>query len=391
MLSLTQILRNSQLLLTGKMNNTGEDLSAETREQIRLSDLDAYEPLSREVFSTALPEKELAVGRYVSNKSYMSGLNYLISLGKNASLRFNILYYGDHSRMGDQYDNYYGGLTPFRLMENERLRQTTYNLLPIIKYELNGDHLFLSNELKYSLEKKTLQDVLLSNGQPNIERIKSKPSYLQDYFKAAFLLGKRVLETNTFIRYLDRSDNLVNMADSNQYRNLSEQLTLHSWVVKSKVSLSIPFLKNTLRLEARTRYTSLDYFLDGTMTFNNWLLQWSPSYDFSWNEKFSGVIDLPFGWSRQRLSSKENVLNTRSYFNFEPSVYLRYKWNDKWKVSLTAYRNKAGMPPMFYSRDAFLTNYRTSYLPTREIFVQSGNTIRAGLHYTDLARMLLKI
>ena len=93
----THIANKSQLLLSGKMNNTGNDLSEETTEHIDVTDLEAFEPITSPLLTTDLVQEQLPQNRYLYNKSYAGGVNFLRKLSDNSTLRFNTQLYEDHS------------------------------------------------------------------------------------------------------------------------------------------------------------------------------------------------------------------------------------------------------------------------------------------------------
>ena len=82
----TQITNKSQFLFSSKMNNTGNDLSEETTEHIDITDLDAFEPITSPLMTTDLMQEQLPQSRYLYNKSYAGGVNFLRKLSDNSTL-----------------------------------------------------------------------------------------------------------------------------------------------------------------------------------------------------------------------------------------------------------------------------------------------------------------
>ena len=101
-LSVINIAAKNQLLLTAKMNNTGEDLSGNAvSNNINVSDLEGYVALPRnsvnamENIFSPIPQQ-----RYLKNKSYSVGFNHMHRVGRYGGLRTNIDLYSTASRTG---------------------------------------------------------------------------------------------------------------------------------------------------------------------------------------------------------------------------------------------------------------------------------------------------
>ena len=191
---LTQILGKSQLLVSGKMNNTGADLSDETQEHIDVADLDAYEPQMAEVLSGgSLANEVVSQDRYLRNKSYSLGLNSLTAVSKDATLRANVLFYSDHSSNISNCEYIYGGAQPIDITENTHIEQQTLRVLPILKYELNTNRTYVSDELRYSFGRTRYSNSVSANGSMLGESIYDRPSYLQNYYSSSFFVGRQIL------------------------------------------------------------------------------------------------------------------------------------------------------------------------------------------------------
>ena len=149
-LFLTQIMKHTQILISAKNEQHRKKTS-----QVRLtsgSTSTNWMPLS--LFRKVVCQEHSARGapqeRYLHNKSINTGLNTIISLSKDATLRSNVLLYEDHAEYNHATSSYYGGLTPLTLETSEWLKQRTLRLIPTLKYEENSQKRFLSDELSYS-------------------------------------------------------------------------------------------------------------------------------------------------------------------------------------------------------------------------------------------------
>ena len=159
----THIANKSQLLLSGKMNNTGNDLSEETTEHIDVTDLEAFEPITSPLLTTDLVQEQLPQNRYLYNKSYAGGVNFLRKLSDNSTLRFNTQLYEDHSSRNNSIEYIFGGFHPLSLREDASMKKKDFTIVPILKYELNSANTFVSDELRVSVSKKSAITAILSN------------------------------------------------------------------------------------------------------------------------------------------------------------------------------------------------------------------------------------
>ena len=192
----TKIANKSQLLVSGKINNTGNDLSEETTEHIDITDLDAYEPISSPLLITDMMQEFLPQNRYISNKSYAGGFNFLRKLTASSTLRFNTQLYEDHSSRSSNIESSYGGSSPLVLKENTSMKKKDFTIVPVLRYELNSARSFVSDELKVSVSKKSALTAIFSNASSLQEAIKVRPLYIQNYFSSSFPVGNVIVRLN---------------------------------------------------------------------------------------------------------------------------------------------------------------------------------------------------
>ena len=247
------------------MNNTGTDISDETKEHIDVTDIDAYEPTVSGLLSPFLNIETLPQNRYLYNKSYSLGVNYLTSLSKDATLRMNVLFYEDHSNYSNHYNYTYGGTKDVTINEINDKTQKTLTVLPILKYELNNQKAYISNELRYSFNRSSTSNTLVSNGIGITEKINSKPYYLQNYFTSSFSIGKQIVQAKSLLRYFDRRESLIDISDSTSFYNVNERYAIKSFNTKNILSTSIQFRKSYLDLSTRIYYRNNKYDYEGNI------------------------------------------------------------------------------------------------------------------------------
>lgn len=382
-LFLTQIMGNSQLLISGKMNNSGVDLSAETKEHIDITDLDAYEPILPSVLSTSTLNEILPQNRYLHNKSYSTGANYLVGLSAESSLRFNLLYYQDHSNITRQSSNFYGGENTLNLIETITKNIKDLTILPIIKYELNSKNTYISNELKLSFNKTSSLNSVNSNGVNLFEGIDNKPIYLQNYFTSSFYIKNRIVQAKSLFRYFNRSENLYSNADTISFYDISERFALKSVLNKTILSSSFYLWGNSLNISSEIYYRNTLYNYKENHSSNKLSIKISPNYLITFGTDRSLSIILPIELFNINITDKH-----KTRLAFIPNINFRYQINDNWRVNVNALYNVDNNILSFYSPYLLRTGYRTEYLPTNNIFFNSSNRISFSLAYRNLATML---
>ncbi len=380
---LTQLMGNSQMLITGKMNNTGDDISSETIEHIDIADLDAYEPLSSPLLTTSPITETLPQNRYLHNKSYSSGINYLMGISAESTLRFNVLFYKDHSSYKNLSENIYGGETPVALAETASKAQQTITVLPIIKYELNSSKAFISNELKYSFNHTTTPNTINSNGIWLSENIDNRPTYLQNYFTSAFTFGKRIVQAKSFLRYFSRKEMLNSMSDTLSFYDVSERFATKSFTLKTIISSSLPLYGNSLDLTSEVYYQNNNYEYNGRAKHDKLRIKFSLDYTINLGTNRSLSLDIPFEWFHIKHS-----FHSRDHITLVPRLDFRYQFTDKWKVAVSASYSTDNSTPDFYSPYILRTGYRTEYTSNDEIFFNSVKLASVRFAYRNLATML---
>ena len=186
-LTLINVGRKNQMLLTAKMNNNGENLSGDTKEHIDYADNENYEPLPPEMTATAgTGNPPISERRYLRNKSYSVGLNHLRRIGRYGSLRTNISYYGTSDRAEDSTYNYYGGEQTLALYEANRIKTRVHTIMPRFRYELNSPKVYLVDELSGSLSFFKLTSDKLTSRQGDLTQQESNDVFEQtrDIFKS---------------------------------------------------------------------------------------------------------------------------------------------------------------------------------------------------------------
>ena len=383
----THIANKSQLLLSGKMNNTGNDLSEETTEHIDVTDLEAFEPITSPLLTTDLVQEQLPQNRYLYNKSYAGGVNFLRKLSDNSTLRFNTQLYEDHSSRNNSIEYIFGGLHPLSLREDASMKKKDFTIVPILKYELNSANTFVSDELRVSVSKKSAITAILSNESSINETVKTHPSYIQNYFSSSFPVGNTILQAKSLIRYFDRTESLDDVSDSTIIYNSSNRYAFKSFVAKGTLSTKFLLFRNYLDLGVKAYYHDNSYDYNGNTHHQDLNVIFSPSYYVKYGKRSGLTIALPIGCMYARLLPVNESIKNRSFFSFSPEFSINHVFSDELSLGFSASIGNSNDTKPFYSPDFLRIGYRTVYLYDSNLYKNTDYLLSLRLRYRNLASM----
>lgn len=383
----THIANKSQLLLSGKMNNTGNDLSEETTEHIDVTDLEAFEPITSPLLTTDLVQEQLPQNRYLYNKSYAGGVNFLRKLSDNSTLRFNTQLYEDHSSRNNSIEYIFGGLHPLSLREDASMKKKDFTIVPILKYELNSANTFVSDELRVSVSKKSAITAILSNESSINETVKTHPSYIQNYFSSSFPVGNTILQAKSLIRYFDRTESLNDISDSTIIYNCSNRYAFKSFVAKGTLSTKFLLFRNYLDLGVKAYYHNNSYDYNGNTHHQDLNVIFSPSYYVKYGKRSALTIALPIGCMYARLLPVNESIKNRGFFSFSPEFSINHVFSDELSLGFSASIGNSNDTKPFYSPDFLRIGYRTVYLYDSNLYKNTDYLLSLRLRYRNLASM----
>lgn len=383
----THIANKSQLLLSGKMNNTGNDLSEETTEHIDVTDLEAFEPITSPLLTTDLLQEQLPQNRYLYNKSYAGGVNFLRKLSDNSTLRFNTQLYEDHSSRNNSIEYIFGGLHPLSLREDASMKKKDFTIVPILKYELNSANTFVSDELRVSVSKKSAITAILSNESSINETVKTHPSYIQNYFSSSFPVGNTILQAKSLIRYFDRTESLNDISDSTIIYNCSNRYAFKSFVAKGTLSTKFLLFRNYLDLGVKAYYHNNSYDYNGNTHHQDLNVIFSPSYYVKYGKRSGLTIALPIGWMYARLLPVNESIKNRGFFSFSPEISINHVFSDELSLGFSASIGNSNDTKPFYSPDFLRIGFRTVYLYDSNLYKNTDYLLSLRLRYRNLASM----
>ena len=383
----THIANKSQLLLSGKMNNTGNDLSEETTEHIDVTDLEAFEPITSPLLTTDLVQEQLPQNRYLYNKSYAGGVNFLRKLSDNSTLRFNTQLYEDQSSRNNSIEYIFGGLHPLSLREDASMKKKDFTIVPILKYELNSANTFVSDELRVSVSKKSAITAILSNESSINETVKTHPSYIQNYFSSSFPVGNTILQAKSLIRYFDRTESLNDISDSTIIYNCSNRYAFKSFVAKGTLSTKFLLFRNYLDLGVKAYYHNNSYDYNGNTHHQDLNVIFSPSYYVKYGKRSGLTIALPIGCMYARLLPVNESINNRGFLSFSPEFSINHVFSDELSLGFSASIGNSNDTKPFYSPDFLRIGYRTVYLYDSNLYKNTDYLLSLRLRHRNLASM----
>lgn len=449
-LTLINVGRKNQMLLTAKMNNNGENLSGDTKEHIDYADNENYEPLPPEMTATAGTDNPpISERRYLRNKSYSVGLNHLRRIGRYGSLRTNISYYGTSDRAEDSTYNYYGGEQTLALYEANRIKTRVHTIMPRFRYELNSPKVYLVDELSGSLSlfKSTSRRETSRQGdltqQPSdgvIQQTRDKltsrqgetprqpsgqisssardmsayqlresadrhPGYLQNKLRMTINAGANVYSVNSLFRYFRRSETLAvgendgdakgnsaysfspySITPSSIYQ-LSQRLELERLMTRSSVSTIFRVLGNSLELKYTFELRSDNVAVDGNRGYRTTYMKHSFMPGYSIVYGRGHIgIEVPVSVFTSRVPWSGVSGGTKVYAS--PSLRWRHEFSPFWRMNIMGGISRDPSADVM-TPEEFARDYRTRLLTADRI----GWTRRSGasfsLNYSNLVTLFV--
>lgn len=384
-LFLTQLLENNQILITGKMNNIGEMLSAETRESIDVADIDKYEPNLQSVTQVQNANGLLPQNRYVHNRSFSVGGNISHSFSADAMLRANVTFWVDSSAF-DTYHNYtYGGQDTITEEVLRNLQQKDKAFQSVFKYELNSINKYISDEVKYQITQTHNTDETINNGAYLNEYISQKPWYVQNYFSAAFPHNDVCIQINSLVRYSVINERLTSVSDSVVAYNVAEKFKSQSLVAKNIVATNILLWNNLLTLRGIAYYKHNTYNANSAIYHDNMRIVIEPSYAIAYGTDNYVSLSIPLKW--EMLSAKGNASIERMLCCASPNIYFKQCITDKWQFVLSGAISKSGSDIGFRAEQPLRTSYNGIVNQPTDLFFSASKFVSARVLYRNLATL----
>jgi hypothetical protein len=387
--TLININRRNQLLVTAKMNNSGESLSENTMEHIDVTSLDYYEPLPEAWIpykqSSFLP---IARNHYLRNKSYSVGINQLTRISQYSNLRTNITYYESHEHSMDSTYNEYGGKVPVSLYESNIRKTIERNIVPQLKYEWNGSKCFFDDELSASLSLDKGTAYTQSSSASLMNSVSSRPFYVQNNLQFTLNAGKNIYQVHSLTRYFRRSENfdVTDTASSRYNYSMSERTVMNRMLTKNSISSTFIAFGNELSfryaLEYRNDGVSIDH---GEMMYASYLKNsLTTGYTIKYHHGFF-FVSIPIMYLHSLISWKEaDRRDSRIYVN--PSFRWTHNFSPEWRMAMCASvdDNPSGDTPF---QGYYRSDYRSQVYGIDRWGWNKSQSLSFSLNYANMINM----
>ena len=449
-LTLMNVGRKNQLLLTAKMNNNGENLSENTVEHIDYSDADNYEPLPGEMIQTdGMAQPPINEKRYLRNKSYSVGLNHVHRIGRYGSLRTNITYYGTSDHDEDSTYNYYGGEQTLSLSETNRRKLSSHTLMPHFRYEHNAPKVYLVDELSGSLSflkstsrrgtsrqgdltlqesngvfKSTSDELTSEQGEMSrqssgqisssardlstrqlAERSDRHPGYIQNKMNMTINAGANVYSVNSLFRYFRHSETLGVSENDGSTESIStysftpslltptttyaldQRLELERIMTRNSVSTILRVLGNSLELKYTFELRSDNVAVDGGRSNRTTYMKHSLAPEYTIRYgRGYFALGVPVSVFTSRVPWSGVSGGTKVYAS--PSLRWRHEFSPFWRMNIMGGISRDPSADVM-TPEEFARDYRTRLLTADRI----GWTRRSGasfsLNYSNLVTLFV--
>lgn len=385
-ITLINIAKKNQTLITVKMNNTGENISENTLDHIDVANLDNYIPLPDNIITTSsatyLP---IQLKRYLSNKSYSMGINLLHRIGRYGNFRTNLIYYGTSDLLADSTSSLYGGSPTLSLNESNRRKSHEHTFVPQFRYELNTPKVYLVDDLSASLSYTDNINHLNSNENLLQEHVARHTSYAQNKLQMTLNAGTLAYNINSSTRYLRRSE-LMGVEDSSSTYNSRERLILQQLFTRNSLSTTLPLLGNNIELKYGMEY-KVDRLKAGSSDFKQthyFLNKVGVDYSIRYHKGFV-AFDFPLNVFSSSISwSETNKSDTKIYIS--PSIHWKHDLSPFWRLKILGSLDDDLDNSIMYS-DSILTNYRTWVNPSERFGWKHLSSLLFSVNYANFITM----
>lgn len=379
-LFLTQVGVNTQTMITGKMNNTGEDLSKEMQELVNIEDIELYEILPNSFLQTEkFFNTVLAKNRLLNNRSYFGGVNHLLKLSKDATLRINLAGYQDRTAKHTLYDYTYGGLYETSYTDLSNIRYHALMLKPSVKYELNADEVYVSDELNYSYSRNRKEDKLMTGETLIQQQFRTTPSWVQNRFKSVFSAGGLIWNVNSFFRHYSADQRLT-------YSNQQADYHYQSAVTKNLISTGTRVLGNRFDFGLGWNYHRDRYQAKSKVIHSSSDLYMPLSYSIQYTSNGNLTLSSPIHWKNHALDGMTEKQEER-FVMVSPSISLRHKVNRYLSFKLSGSWSKDEEIASFYATDTLRQDYRIHYTSPDSLTFMTTSRAGFSIDYHNLYHM----
>lgn len=380
------IMSSFQNITTFRSNNTGEDLSWQSRDFLsgrRSTSLTSSVSLS-------LPGvPSLNSRRTLFNRSALISTNNLWKL-KNGEFKAQIDY--SFNRVTASAAN----TTTYFLNDGDRIvtedrhgTEHSHSLSAKLIYEMNRTTAFINNTLKTNIDWNDI-DIIATGSLPNIQQATLPDYYINNDFKI-------------IKRFKDK--HLVTFKSTNEWESLPQTLTVqtaggdrrqhvgeHAFYTNESAAYAFVIKGITLSLEAGIKgyLRSMDSradespnsptsveSLNNILNTNYFTVYATPKFEY-WLNRVNLTLDLPLSYSYYNF---DKAIANRSEGYFSPSLAMRWKPNNRLTLYLRGGLGRSPMNLNLVQPGFIMTDYRTFRQGVDNFYNTSSQNVSASLAY----------
>lgn len=377
--TLINVGRKSQLFMTAKVNNSGEDLSDLVAEHIDLSNYAVYAPLPRTLTSeTEKRSLSMSKKRYLFNKSAAVSLNHQVRLGQDATLRSNLVWYGTKDTSRDSTFNRYEGGYEVSLSGSNRLRRKQNMLSLSARYELNAQKAYINDELTGSLGWERPYGGLFTNGVGVSQSIRRNPAWLKNSLQLVFRDAARMYQLKSLTRIYANDEELFAVSKLDAYNTANAYI--HREIVSNNSFMtSFLLFGNSLDLTCNVNYrdekvgVSSARYLSGSL---------GGSYSLTY-KRGRLFLSLPLRLLRFKQSAAQGS-QVRLFVS--PGISWTHNFNPKLSLK-TNIGYREGEQENMYVQESLRTSYRTMRSFAGSLGLSRVSSAGVKLNYADMATL----
>lgn len=384
-LNALQIARKNQLLLRGEMNNNGERMKVTTQE---MKDYDPYTevaPLPSSFRPTKQEQPPVLQKSVLFNRSYAVGLHYLHAFTPQSTLRTNFLWTHQQEQQDDSTQTTIYGTDTLHIFESSKRWGKTQLIRGKLRYELNHERLFLSNEVKGDWWHTAHLFQSRTNAGQIREWVKETPHHLQNVMTAFVNTPQRLYKISSLVATTKTADELLVHQGNTSYQFQPAQQ--ERFLMRHRVGTSFDLFQHNLSIGYVNEFQKRSIELSTHKEEHNTQF-WQHTIETTYDLELGAVsieLNLPIELVTARYSWREK--GEQKWF-FSPSVDVFGKWGYNLDFTLKARHNAEVDTERLLLPEIMRRNYRTYAQMVDSLSMSRSTMVQGALSYLNTLTLL---
>ena len=380
-----QVSKKNQLLFTGALNNRGASLRSLQSGMSNFTGIYTQEPLPAPfLYSATNRRPPISPLYYLDNRSYFAGVNYLHAFTPYSTLRFNLLYNHEGENREDSTRNEYYAADTVSVFDNNRLQAREDVVKGQVRYELNGQKVYVENILSGQWQAIDSYNRNVTNVGSVMEDMHRKPYYLQNVANINLTTPARIYTLASIVRTYQTHECLSDVWTTDNAHE-RQDYRLNHWFMRHRLSTAFDVAGYPLTLGYIVEYKhNRLHDTQHTATSSYWLHTLEPSYQIEWG---GGNIELllPVEYIRTRCGWRTRH-DRQVLFSPSLDVSQRFGYLLRLDASVAYNQNASNTDPWF--NGTMMNNYRTFTVGTDSLSVQRTTLANLRLSYLNTVTLL---